>query len=45
MRGRVPFAWRRGEPLLNSESVAEQIFWRAVTGKHVTILPERVAPG
>jgi hypothetical protein len=28
-RGRIPFAWHRGEPLLNSEATAKQLFWQA----------------
>jgi hypothetical protein len=42
-RGRVPFGWRKGEPLLNAESVAERVFWLAVEGANVTIV-ERVCP-
>ena len=34
--GQIPFAWRRGEPLLNAEAVGERLFWALVTGADVT---------
>jgi hypothetical protein len=37
-RLRVGFYWRRGEPLLNSEAVAERLFQLAVEGKRVVIV-------
>jgi hypothetical protein len=43
-RGRVPFAWRRGEPLLNSEAVAERVFWAAVAGANITIVERAARP-
>jgi hypothetical protein len=42
-RGRVPFGWPKGEPLLNAESIAARVFRLAVEGANVTIF-ERVCP-
>ena len=36
-RVRVPFGWRRGEPLLNAETIAERMFQIAVAGALATI--------
>jgi hypothetical protein len=43
-RGRIPFAWRKGEPLLNSERTGEELFLAIMTDANVTILERTTRP-